>query len=272
MYVSAEALGPKSGNSLLEAGADEVLMPCIGALEDAIDKAARVSGPVTVHTPANRAEDPAALARRLRDHGIDSVLAVSGNPGHGRGTRTLYELIPRLREQGIHVSVGAYPEDYFTRTSRAHRAKSASILVDKQAAGADRVITQASFDTENLRKWLEVLRSRGVTVPVQVGVMAHVPRKTLGKFLRDARAEILSHPRLQLANRPNLDLLFRMLRSQMPSPEGFIRTVASMPEMGRHDGFHVFSYGADVTPMIEAAKASGPPRQSSPAPRADQVT
>jgi hypothetical protein len=253
MQVSAEALGGKSARRLLASGADEVLIPCIGRVEDAIDKAARIDGPTTVHTPANRIADPDAVIDRLKANGLEHVLLVSGNPGHGRGTRTIYELIPHFRQCGIHVSVGAYPEDYFTRTSRAHRAKSAGILVDKQAAGAQRVITQASFSPSNIRQWLQVVRSRGVVVPIHVGVMARVPRKTLASFMRQARAEIFSHPRMQAANKPNLDLFFRMLRSTMPRPERFVSTVRSFDEMGSEDGLHVFSYGADVSRLIAAA-------------------
>ncbi len=253
MQVSAEALGGKSARRLLAAGADEVLIPCIGRVEDAIDKAARIDGPVTVHTPANRIDDPDAVIERLQAHGLERVLLVSGNPGHGRGTRTIYELIPYFRRYGLHVSVGAYPEDYFTRTSRAHRAKSAGILVDKQAAGADRIITQASFSTSNIRAWLQVVRSRGVVLPIHIGVMARVPRKTLASFMRQARAEIFSHPRMQAANKPNLDLFFRMLRSTMPRPERFVATVRTLDEMGENDGIHIFSYGADVRHLIAAA-------------------
>jgi 5,10-methylenetetrahydrofolate reductase len=254
MPVSAEALGPKNARELLETGADEVLMPCIGSFEDAAAKAGRVDGPVAVHLPANRVDGPEAALEVLREHGVERALVVSGNPGHGRGTRTIYELIPFLREAGIHVSVGAYPEDYFSTTSRTHRSKSASILVDKQAAGAQRILTQASFSTSNMRKWLAVVRSRGVALPIHVGVMGQVPRKTLGKILRNARAEILSHPRMTLTNKPDLDLLFRMLRSLMPDPQEFIETVAGLDQMGSEDGFHIFAYGGDATALFAATR------------------
>ncbi|MEX1081239.1 MAG: methylenetetrahydrofolate reductase [Halofilum sp. (in: g-proteobacteria)] len=256
MKVSAEALGAKSAHNLFGAGVDEVLLPCIGRFDDAVAKAARIDGPVTVHTPANRIEDPAHAVECLHEHGIDSVLVVSGNPGHGRGTRTIYELIPYFRAHGLHVSVGAYPEDYFTKTSRAHRSKSASILVDKQAYGAERIITQASFSTGNMRKWLQAVRSRGVTLPIQVGVMASLPRRMVGRFIKATRAEIFTHPRAQLANKPNLDLVFRMMRSTMPRPERFIDAVAAMDEMGPEDGFHLFAYGTDVTSLVNAAHAA----------------
>lgn len=259
MQVSAEALGARSGGRLLASGADEVLMPCLDTVDDAIDRAAAVPGPVTVHAPANRIDDSGRVIERLQANGIGHALVVSGNPGHGSGVHTVQGLVPEFRRRGIHVSVGAYPEDYFTRTSRAHRDKSGAILADKQAAGAQRIITQASFNVDNMRRWLQTLRGRGVTIPVHVGVMARVPRRAFGAMLRHARAEVLSHPRLRAANKASLDLFFRMLRSRMPAPETFVREVGVLDELSREDGFHVFSYGADASRLIAAARAMDTP-------------
>lgn len=253
MRVSAEALGSKSGDRLLAAGADEILMPCVGALDVAIDRAAQVPGPVTVHTPANRVDDVERVVERLQANGIRRVLLVSGNPGHGRNLHGVHDLIPQFRRHGIEVSVGAYPEDYFTITNRAHREKSAEILAGKQAAGAQRIVTQASFSVGNMRKWLQTVRGRDVMLPVHVGVMVRVPRRAFAAVLRNARAEVLSHPRIQAANKASLDLFFRMLRSRLPDPAAFVREVGALDELRPGDGFHVFSYGADASRLIAAA-------------------
>lgn len=258
MQVSAEALGSKSARGLFAAGADEVLMPCVGAIDEAIDKAAKVDGTVTVHAPANRITDPERILDRLRRAGVTSILAVSGNPGHGRGTSTLYELIRFFREHDLHVSVGAYPETYFRKTSDHHRAKSASILLDKQAAGAQRVMSQASFSVDNMQKWLTTLRSSGMTLPIHVGVMAPVPGHTLEVVMRQARAELFTHPDTRAMNKSNLDMLFRMLWSHVPtSPDEFITQVGALDEMGQEDGFHIFGYGTDVSDLITAGHAAG---------------
>ncbi len=258
MPVSAEALGPKSGRDLLDAGAGEVLMPCIDTFEEAVGRAAAVNGPVTVHAPANRIGDPHDAVKLLAHHGLERVLAVSGNPGHGDGAHDLHEVIRIFRAHAIHVSVGAYPEDYFTRTSAAHRRKSALVLLDKQDAGAQRIITQASFDVDNMCRWGATLRRAGVTLPIHAGVMAEVPRKALISVLRNARAEIFSQRNLSAISRPNLDLIFRMLRSRLPDPKTFIERVAACDWMGPSDGFHVFAYGADVRPLIAAARGVRP--------------
>lgn len=256
MPVSAEALGPKSGRNLLGAGVDEVLMPCIDTFEEAVGRAAAVEGPVTVHAPANRVGDPQDAVKLLAHKGLDRVLAVSGNPGHGNGAHGLDEMIGVFRANDIHVSVGAYPEDYFTRTSESHRRKSASILLRKQSAGAQRIITQASFDVRNMCRWGEAVRQAGVTLPIHVGVMAEVPRKALAAVLRNARAELLHERSLRAMNRANLDLIFRMLRSRLPDPTGFIERVAACDWLGADDGFHLFAYGAGVGPLIAAARSA----------------
>ena len=256
MGVSAEALGPKNAHELFAEGADEVLMPCLDRLEDAAARAARVEGPVTLHTPANRVRDPDAAVDLLRGHGIRRLLVVSGNPGHGHGPRTIHELIPHFRSRGLHVSVGAYPEDYFTLTSARHRTHSADVLVDKQAAGAQRIITQACFKPDNAHEWLTTIRSRGVELPVHVGVMAPIPRRTLASVLDSTRSEFLRHPRLETFSRQNLDLFYRMVRSMIPHPQRFMRTLAARGGLGPEDGFHLFAYGTDVHELIAAARSA----------------
>lgn len=256
MHVSAEAPGSKSARELLDAGVDEVLMPCIGTIDEAIDKATRIDGPITVHVPANRITEPRETLERVQGAGITRVLLVSGNPGHGRGTRNLYELIELFRQHHLHVSVGAYPENYFRTTGDGHRSKSASILADKQAAGAQRVVTQASFDVDNLRKWLAALRWARVSLPVQVGVMPPVPSRVLESVMREGRAELFTHPRTRAMRKANLDMMFRMLWSHVSTnAEQFITQVGEFDAMGQKDGFHIYGYGSEVSGLIDAARA-----------------
>ena len=74
-------------------------------------------------------------------------------------------------------------------------------------------------------------------------------------MLRSARAEILSERSLRALNRPNLDLIFRILRSRLPDPRDFVTRVAACDWMRAQDGFHVFAYGADIGPLVAAARA-----------------
>lgn len=256
MWVSAEALGAGGARRLLNGGADEVLIPCIGRLEDAVARAAAVpGGPVTLHLPANRVSDCEAAVEVLVRHGLKSALVVSGNPGHGPADLTVYQLIACLRANGIQVSVGAYPESWFSRSGPRHRMKSAGILADKEAAGAQRIITQASFNADNMAQWIRTIRSHGVDLPVQVGLMAPVPRRALAATLRSARAEFFRHPRVKALSRENLDMVFRMLRSRIPDPARFVRAVVGADVLGPADGMHIFTYGSDITALMTTIRA-----------------
>jgi hypothetical protein len=256
MWVSAESLGPGGARRLLHGGTDEVLIPCIGHLEEAAARAASVpGGPVTLHVPANRVADCEAAVEVLVRHGLESALVVSGNPGHGPADPTVYQLIACLRANGIHVSVGAYPESWFSRTGPRHRMESAGILADKEVAGAQRIVTQASFNADNMAQWIWTIRSHGVDLPVQVGLMAPVPRRALAATLRSARAELFRHPRGKALSRENLDMVFRMLRSRIPDPARFLRAVVRADVLRPADGMHVFTYGRDIADLIATIHA-----------------
>jgi len=84
-----------------------------------------------------------------------------------------------------------------------------------------------------------------------------VPGHTLAAVMRRARAELFTHPRMQVASKENLDMMFRMLWSHVPSPEALIGEIGALDEMGGDDGFHVFGYGADITHLISAGHGAG---------------
>ena len=257
MQVSVEALGPKGGRKLLDNGAQEIFVPCIGQIHESVERAARIGGPVTVHTPVNRIADADETLALLTTNGIGNVLMVSGNPGHGVRRYGFEELIPRFREAGLHVSVGAYPEDHFVRTGARHRARQIAILRDKYAAGADRIVTQACFRADNALQWLDELRAADVPLPVHLGVSARIPPKTLRMMLREAVKQARSAPVAFVRNKPNLDLLVRMLWSRFFAPAGFVDSIQDGRSGHGPEGFHIFSYGADVMPILEAARRFG---------------
>jgi hypothetical protein len=258
MQVSAEALGPKGGRKLLDNGASEIFVPCIGQIHEAVERAARIDGPTVVHTPRNRIADADETLALLADNGLDRVLLVSGNPGHGAARYGFDELIPRFKEAGLHVSVGAYPEDFFTATSARQRREQIRILADKQAAGADRVVTQAAFKPDNALRWIEALRAADVWLPVHLGVSARIPPKMLKAMMREAVKQARSAPMAWVRNKPNLDLSVRMLRSRWFDPVAFVDAIQDGRTGCGPEGVHVFSYGTDISAIVEAAHRFGP--------------
>lgn len=249
MKVTTEALGPKSGNRLLASGAARIMIPCIHHLDDAIRHAGRVNGPVMAHVPANRISDLQATEKQLADHGITSILALSGNPGHGQNRYTVYDLVEHFSSAGFQVAVGGYPEGYLGTTGARRRRRSVDIIMRKQAAGAHRIITQASFNAANMRKWLVSLRDRGVTLPVHISVMPTVPWRIIRRMMIRTLSENRKHPMRQI-NMPNIDLLYRVLRSHTQNTFRFIDDVQRHNLLGPEDAFHIFSYGVNVDDLI----------------------
>jgi methylenetetrahydrofolate reductase (NADPH) len=261
MNVTVEALGPKSARQLLDAGAGEVMIPCIGDLDSALERAARVPGPVTLHVPANRVADPADTATRLRQRGIRRVLAVSGNPGVGPGGVGVGvgEMIEALAGAGLHVSVGAYPENWFSIPGSARRrARSAAILADKQAAGARRIVTQAGFDPRSAIRWLETIRAAGIEVPVHVGVMPALPWQRVRRLAARAARDLLSRGATSLS-RPDADLLMRLLRAPVSRPRRYVHEIGTAGVLKPGDSFHVFAQGVEAGELLAACRRSASP-------------
>lgn len=250
MRVTAEALGPKSASSLLVAGAEEVMIPCVGRFEDALSRAARVEGPVTLHVPANRIQNLGETACSIREHGIDRVLAVSGNPGEGVRRHGTCELVEALDRAGLHVSVGAYPENWFTTPgSRRRRRRSTAVLAEKEAAGARRIITQAAFHASSVMRWFEAIRAGGVRLPVSVGVMPNLPAPRIARIVRHGLCQARSRGRHGI-NCPDADLLVRVLRSAVSRPERFVEAIGRVGVLGPEDRFHVFAQGSAVDDLL----------------------
>lgn len=256
MQVTVEALGPKSGNRLLGAGATRIMIPCVHALDDAINAASQVRGPVTLHVPANRIIDLHATRDKLADNGIASILAVSGNPVYGPPRYDVYDVIEHFSTTGFQVAAGGYPEGYLGSTSARHRARSVGIVARKQAAGAASIITQASFNATNMGQWLVALRRQGVSVPVHIGVMPAVPARVIAKMMIRAVTENRDHPVRQI-NRPNIDLLYRTLRSHLHNVFRFVQATRQSGALGPADAFHVFS-GAQVDELVGRIRAMAP--------------
>lgn len=145
----------------------------------AVRAAARLGFVPVPHLSARRLRSRAELAEflaALHEAGAtERVFVVGGDPAVPRGPfpDTLSVLRSGLlQEYGVrHVGVSGYPE--------GHPAIDGPVLwsaIEEKAAvlreqGLDgSVITQFGFDVEPVLTWVEELRSRGVDLPVRVGV------------------------------------------------------------------------------------------------------
>jgi methylenetetrahydrofolate reductase (NADPH) len=113
----------------------------------------------------------------MKEHGIENVLALRGDPPRGAtgwtpvegGFRHANELAAFVRER-FSMSIGGacYPEKH-------HEAPSLEVdirnLKRKVDAGAEFLITQLFFDNETYWRFVDRVRAEGIAVPIVPGIM-----------------------------------------------------------------------------------------------------
>jgi len=120
----------------------------------------------------------ADILARLRDGGIDNVLALRGDPPRDQpnfvrpanGFGYASELVQFIRARGFPFCVGSacYPEGHPECASLDADIRHLKIKVD---AGLDFLITQLFFDNADYFAFLERARARGVHVPIVPGII-----------------------------------------------------------------------------------------------------
>jgi methylenetetrahydrofolate reductase (NADPH) len=113
------------------------------------------------------------IVARYRDHGVDNILALGGDPPKELGLPPgeldhAVELVRLVREVGdFSIGVAVHPEPHPRSVSiEADRAHAAEKLAE-----ADFAITQFFFDARHYFDLVESLRALGVDKPVVAGIM-----------------------------------------------------------------------------------------------------
>ena len=129
-----------------------------------------------VCTGTTRAELDETL-HHMKDHGIENVLALRGDPPRGAtgwtavegGFRHANELTAFVREH-FSMSIGGacYPEKHHEAPSLEADIGNLKRKVD---AGAEFLITQLFFDNEAYWRFVEKVRGKGIDVPIVPGIM-----------------------------------------------------------------------------------------------------
>ena len=108
--------------------------------------------------------------------GIDHVLAIRGDIPRGE-TNTCSDfnyasdLVKFIRDtygDQFEIAVAGTPEGHIE--SRSLEAD-ISFLKLKQDNGADYIMTQLCWDMEQFKRWLDMIRQAGITMPVDAGIM-----------------------------------------------------------------------------------------------------
>ena len=133
------------------------------------------------------AQEATGLVEEFRAAGIHDFLALRGDlPQNGvlpsgalERAEQLVSLIAQSRQKG-QIAVAAFPNGHpESQDSR----RDIDALLAKQAAGADFAITQLFFYASDYFQFLEVARSRGVTIPIIPGIMPIISLKRLHRVL-----------------------------------------------------------------------------------------
>jgi len=111
------------------------------------------------------------------DVGIDRFVAIRGDAPPDQPVYTpradgfayADELTLALKRWGARdVAVGAYPEVHPDADDGDHCL---DVLKRKMEVGADRIITQYCFDTDQVLRWADAVRTAGIDAPIGIGVM-----------------------------------------------------------------------------------------------------
>jgi methylenetetrahydrofolate reductase (NADPH) len=182
-----------------------------GARERTVELVTRIKRQTGVEAMAHiscaghsRAEIKAVLDR-LRDDGIENVLALRGDPLLGQqgfraapgGFAYASELISFIRAEGYPFCLGgaAYLEGHIETPSREVDLDHLKRKVD---AGLDFLITQLYFDNAFYFDFLERAHRAGIFIPIIPGIMPISNTEQLDRFTRMCGATVPMRLRLQL--------------------------------------------------------------------------
>jgi methylenetetrahydrofolate reductase (NADPH) len=145
----------------------------------------------------------AELLDRWRASGVRRLVALRGDlpsgmvdAGDFRYACDLVEFVRAHTGDWFRIEVAAYPE---THPQAASPEADLDAFVTKVAAGADAAITQYFFNADAYFRFVDLARSRGVTIPIVPGIMPITNYTQLARFSDACGAEIPRWIRLRLA-------------------------------------------------------------------------
>ena len=144
----------------------------IDATVERTEQAAEQGFDVAPHVAARYVSDRDHLdeiATRLDDAGVTDVFVPGGDREEPVGEfESAYELLVALDETEYsfeEVGITGYPEGHEFLDEQTLRTE-----MDKKAPYATFIVTQICYDPDAVIEWIEKIRSRGVDLPVEVGI------------------------------------------------------------------------------------------------------
>jgi len=197
------------------------------------------------------------LIGRTKAAGLKELFVIGGDAAELAGPyRDAGQLLTDLGDAGLErIGVGGYPE--------GHPLIGDEVLLEALAQKeklADYVATQICFSPEAVIDWIEAIRSRGIELPVYLGMAGSVKRRKLLEIsLRVGVGDSMRY----LTKHGNL--VTRLMRRSGYTPDAFVSHVE--PFIGNADygiaGFHVFTFNQVGTTerwrrgLVEAYRRAG---------------
>ena len=146
---------------------------------EVLDAIKAAGGPIPVpHFTCigNSKQDIKDQLQKFLDHGIHHILALRGDlpfgwTGTGGDLHYATELVKYIRDtfgDKFTIAVAGSPEGHISCRSLE---ADISFLKQKQDEGADYIMTQLCWDMDQFRYWMDAIRTAGITMPVDVGIM-----------------------------------------------------------------------------------------------------
>ena len=196
---------------------------------------------VVPHLAARSVADQAHLdgiVARLKAVGVDDVFVPGGDAPHPAGPfDSALPLLERLAEMGGpfgRIGITGYPESH----PKIHDDVIIQAMWDKRRY-ASYIVSNVCFDAARLGRWIQRIRTRGVTLPLQVGLAGPAERTRL---LRMAAVAGASESARFITRHPGWVLRFWVPGGY--SPDRLLdraATVITAPDAGVA-GLHLFTF------------------------------
>lgn len=180
-------------------------------------------------------QDVLNTVKTLKTNNIENVLALRGDVVEGSKAHDFKyatDLIPVLKEHGFCVGGACYPEGHVACKSLEDDINH---LCEKETLGADFFLSQLFFDNDAFFKFLEKARKRGVTKPIEAGVMPILSKSQITRMIFMCGASLPAH-------------IIRLLNKYESSPEDLEKAgiFAALEQIegllsGGVDGVHIYT-------------------------------
>ncbi len=163
------------------------------------DVRAKLGVPVASHLTCvgSTREQLIDYLRSAREHGVDYIVALRGDPPQGQETFTAVagglhyanELVELIRSEfpEFGILVAGYPEVH----QEARDAKfDMENLVRKVAAGADAIVTQLFYDNDDFFRFRDECAAAGIKVPIVPGLLPVLTLKQVQRITTLCKAKL----------------------------------------------------------------------------------